>query len=40
MDFEILKQQIKTAAKKLLEMYEKHGDEQIYSFALYSDEGQ
>ncbi|WP_185289273.1 DUF4303 domain-containing protein [Chryseobacterium lactis] len=40
MDFEILKQQIETAAKKaFLEMYEKHGDEQIYSFALYSDEG-
>ena len=40
MDFEILKQQIETAAKKaFLEMYEKHGAEQIYSFALYSDEG-
>ena len=40
MDFEILKQQIEAAAKKaFLEMYEKHGAEQIYSFALYSDEG-
>lgn len=40
MDFEILKQQIEAAVKKaFLEMYEKHGAEQIYSFALYSDEG-
>lgn len=40
MDFETLKQQIEEAAKKaFLEMYEKHGAENIYSFALYSDEG-
>lgn len=40
MDFDILKQQIETAAKNaFLEMYEKHGTENIYSFALYSDEG-
>ncbi|MFZ4931073.1 DUF4303 domain-containing protein [Chryseobacterium sp. Mn2064] len=40
MDFGILKQQIENAAKKaFLEMYEKHGAEKIYSFALYSDEG-
>ncbi|WP_312302478.1 DUF4303 domain-containing protein [Chryseobacterium sp.] len=40
MDFEILKQQIEDAAKKaFLEMYEKHSREQVYSFALYSDEG-
>lgn len=40
MDFEILKQQIEDAAKKVfLEMYEKHGAEKIYGFALYSDEG-
>lgn len=40
MDFEILKQQIEKAAKKaFLEVYEKHGAEDIYSFALYSDEG-
>ncbi|MDR6465921.1 DUF4303 domain-containing protein [Chryseobacterium sediminis] len=40
MDFEILKQQIEDAAKKaFLEVYEKHGAEGIYSFALYSDEG-
>ncbi|WP_126653711.1 DUF4303 domain-containing protein [Chryseobacterium aureum] len=40
MDFEILKQQIENAAKKaFLEVYEKHGAEEIYSFALYSDEG-
>ncbi len=40
MDFEILKQQIEDAAKKaFLEVYEKHGAEEIYSFALYSDEG-
>jgi hypothetical protein len=40
MDFEILKQEIENAAKKaFLEMYEKHGAENIYSFALYSDEG-
>ncbi|OCA67940.1 hypothetical protein BBI01_20860 [Chryseobacterium artocarpi] len=40
MDFETLKQQIEAAARKaFLEMYEKHGAEGIYSFALYSDEG-
>ncbi|PWW19541.1 DUF4303 domain-containing protein [Chryseobacterium sp. AG844] len=40
MDFEILKQQIEDAARKaFLEVYEKHGAEGIYSFALYSDEG-
>ncbi|MBO9694414.1 DUF4303 domain-containing protein [Chryseobacterium sp.] len=40
MDFEILKQQIEEAAKKaFLEVYEKHGAEEIYCFALYSDEG-
>ena len=40
MDFDILKQQIETAAKNaFLEMYKKHGTEDIYSFALYSDEG-
>ncbi|MCQ9636879.1 DUF4303 domain-containing protein [Chryseobacterium sp. WG23] len=40
MDFEILKQQIEKATKKaFLEMYAQHGEEKIYSFALYSDEG-
>ena len=40
MDFETLKKQIEAAAKKaFLEMSEKHGAENIYSFALYSDEG-
>jgi hypothetical protein len=40
MNFEILKEKIEDAAKKaFLEMYEKHGAEEIYSFALYSDEG-
>lgn len=40
MDFEILKQQIEKAARQaFLELYEKHGAENIYSFALYSDEG-
>lgn len=40
MDFKMLKQQIEEATKKaFLEMYEKHGAENIYSFALYSDEG-
>ncbi|REC46745.1 DUF4303 domain-containing protein [Chryseobacterium pennipullorum] len=40
MDFENLKNQIEEAAKKaFIEMFEKHGDENIYSFALYSDEG-
>lgn len=40
MDFEILKQQIENAAKKaFLEVYEKHGAEGVYGFALYSDEG-
>ncbi|AZA82490.1 hypothetical protein C1637_08155 [Chryseobacterium lactis] len=40
MNFEILKEQIEKAAKKaFLEIYEQHGSENIYSFALYSDEG-
>ena len=40
MNFEDLKQQIEDAARKaFLEIYEKHGAEKIYSFALYSDEG-
>ncbi len=40
MNFEDLKQQIEGAARKaFLEVYEKHGAEKIYSFALYSDEG-
>jgi hypothetical protein len=40
MDFEILKQQIENAVRKaFLEVYEKHGAEGVYSFALYSDEG-
>jgi Domain of unknown function (DUF4303) len=37
---EILKQKIKAATKKaFLEIFEKHGEEEIYAFALYSDEG-
>lgn len=40
MNFDFLKQQIETATRNaFLEMYEKHGAENIYSFALYSDEG-
>ncbi|SIQ82790.1 DUF4303 domain-containing protein [Chryseobacterium sp. RU33C] len=40
MNFEIVKQQIEYAARKaFLEVYEKHGAEGVYSFALYSDEG-
>ncbi len=40
MDFEILKQQIEDAARiAFLEVYEKHGAEGVYGFALYSDEG-
>ncbi|WP_300669630.1 DUF4303 domain-containing protein [Soonwooa sp.] len=40
MDFEILKQQIEDATKKaFIEMHELHGSENIYAFALYSDEG-
>ena len=40
MDFIELKKNIKDATKQaFLEMYEKHGDEGIYAFALYSDEG-
>lgn len=36
----MLKQQIEAAPKKaFLEMYEKHDAENIYSFALYNDEG-
>lgn len=39
MDFENLKLTIEHAAKKaFLEMFEKHGAEDIYAFALYSDE--
>lgn len=40
MDFGILRQRIEVATKKAFcEMYEKHGTEGIYGFALYSDEG-
>ena len=40
MEFEILKQKIENATKKaFIEMFEKHGEEKIYAFALYSDEG-
>lgn len=40
MNFEILKHQIEAATKKaFLEMFEKHGVDKIYGFALYSDEG-
>jgi hypothetical protein len=40
MDFEILSQRIEDAAKKaFIEMFDKHGPEEIYAFALYSDEG-
>jgi hypothetical protein len=40
MDFENVKQEIERATKQaFIEMYEKHGAEQIYAFALYSDEG-
>jgi len=40
MDFNRLKQKIEDAAKKaFLELYERHKEEEIYAFALYSDEG-
>jgi hypothetical protein len=40
MNFEILKQQIEEATKKtFIEMFKKYGIEEIYAFALYSDEG-
>ena len=40
MNFEILKQKIEEATKKaFIEMFEKHGADNIYGFALYSDEG-
>ncbi len=39
MNFETLSQNIENAAKKaFIEMYEKYGAEEIYAFALYSDE--
>ncbi len=39
MNFEVLKQEIEDATKKaFLEINDKHGDEEIYAFALYSDE--
>ena len=40
MNFETLKHKIETATKKaFLEIYEKAGSENLYAFALYSDEG-
>lgn len=40
MNFTELKIKIEEASKQaFLEMYEKHGKEEIYAFALYSDEG-
>ena len=40
MNFTELKNKIETAAKQaFLEMFQAHGDDQIYAFALYSDEG-
>lgn len=40
MEFDILKQKIERATRKAFtEMFEKHGSENIYSFALYSDGG-
>lgn len=40
MDFEILRQKIEEATKKaFIEMFEKYGADEIYAFALYSDEG-
>jgi len=40
MNFIQLQQKIEDASKKaFLEMYEQHGEEEIYAFALYSDEG-
>ncbi len=38
MDFEMLSQKIEAATKKaFIEMFEKYGADEIYSFALYSD---
>lgn len=40
MDFNILKEKIEAASKKAFtELYNKHKDEGIYCFALYSDDG-
>lgn len=40
MNFETLKQKIEEATKKaFIEMFEKYGADEIYGFALYSDEG-
>ena len=40
MNFEALKQEIEVATKKaFIEMFENYGAEEIYGFALYSDEG-
>jgi len=40
MNFEILRQNIENATKKaFIEIFEKYGAEEIYGFALYSDEG-
>ena len=40
MDFEILRQKIENATKKaFIEMFENYGVDEIYGFALYSDEG-
>ncbi|MCT3950056.1 DUF4303 domain-containing protein [Elizabethkingia anophelis] len=40
MNFQTLKHKIETATKKaFLEIYEKAGSEDLYAFALYSDEG-
>ncbi len=39
MNFEILKQKIESATKKaFIEMFEDYGADEIYAFALYSDE--
>ena len=40
MNFETLRQKIEEATKKaFIEMFEKYGADEIYGFALYSDEG-
>lgn len=40
MNWEILRQDIENATRKaFIEMFEKHGADEIYGFALYSDEG-
>ena len=40
MNFTELKNKIEIAAKQaFLEMFEKHGKDEIYAFALYNDEG-